>query len=194
MAWNALSWLTGRDPQPWNPLNPVGTETTQSVGMPQPTVYAGPIGQFIDPYTGQLTTQGQARADNPLMNFDTGGLGAMAGRSFLSLERVNPRTMKPVSAELNLDVPGRHAYVVRNPKGDHVGTIDTEWNPDIGELHIADIQSGAGANSLGPGAVKQLRDMLLEQYPDAKTLSGYRITGAGPNRETFQRVVPYQGE
>ena len=62
----------------WNPDNPVGTETTQSMGMPQPTVYAGPVGQFVDPATGQLTTQGQARmADNPLLGFDTGGIGGV---------------------------------------------------------------------------------------------------------------------
>ena len=64
--------------QIWRSDNPVGTETVQSLGMPQPTVYAGPVGQFVDPNTGQLTTQGQARmADNPLLGFDTGGIGGV---------------------------------------------------------------------------------------------------------------------
>ena len=57
--------------------NPVGTETTQSMGMPQPTTYAGLAGQFVDPNTGQLTEQGQARMDNPLLGFDTGGIGGV---------------------------------------------------------------------------------------------------------------------
>ena len=57
--------------------NPVGTETTQSMGMPQPTTYAGLVGQFVDPNTGQLTEQGQARMDNPLLGFDTGGIGGV---------------------------------------------------------------------------------------------------------------------
>ena len=62
----------------WNPDNPVGTETLQSFGMPQPTNYVGPVGQFVDPNTGQLTEQGQARmADNPLLGFDTGGIGGV---------------------------------------------------------------------------------------------------------------------
>src|SRR4249919_1398978 len=60
----------------WRSDNPVGTETLQSAGMPQPTTYAGPIGQFIDPATGQMTAQGQARMDNPALGFDTGGIGA----------------------------------------------------------------------------------------------------------------------
>jgi hypothetical protein len=66
--------------QIWPSNNPVGTETLQSVGMPQPTTYAGPVGQFVNPQTGELTTQGQARlADNPALGFDTGGLGPVSG-------------------------------------------------------------------------------------------------------------------
>jgi hypothetical protein len=62
--------------QIWRSDNPVGTETVQNLGMPQPTTYAGPVGQFIDPSTGQMTTQGQARmTDNPALGFDTGGVG-----------------------------------------------------------------------------------------------------------------------
>ena len=65
----------------WNPDNPVGTETLQSMGMPQPTNYAGPVGQYVNPATGQLTTQGQARmADNPLLGFDTGGIGGVLSK------------------------------------------------------------------------------------------------------------------
>ncbi len=59
----------------WDQNNPVGTETVQSMGMPQPTTYAGPIGQFIDPATGRMTEQGAARMDNPMLGVDTGGLG-----------------------------------------------------------------------------------------------------------------------
>lgn len=70
--------IAGEQAPIWNPNNPVGTETLQSVGMPQPTTYAGPVGQFIDPATGRMTTQGQARMDNPAMGFDTGGIGGMA--------------------------------------------------------------------------------------------------------------------
>jgi len=59
----------------WDPNNPVNTETLQSAGMPKPTTYAGPVGQFIDPATGKLTDQGKARLDdNPALGFDTGGL------------------------------------------------------------------------------------------------------------------------
>ena len=62
----------------WNPDNPVGTETVQSMGMPRPTTYAGPVGQFIDPATGRMTEQGAARMENPMLGVDTGGIGGMA--------------------------------------------------------------------------------------------------------------------
>jgi len=70
--------IEARSAQPlWNPDNPVGTETVQSVGMPQPTTYAGPVGQFINPATGQMTAQGAERLDNPALGFDTGGIGSI---------------------------------------------------------------------------------------------------------------------
>jgi hypothetical protein len=116
-----------------------------------------------------------------------------SGGKGLILERVNPRNLRPMSGDADLTVPGNHAYYVRNPAGEHLGTVDTEWNPRVGELHIADLQSPEGANSLGAATIKQLRAALLEQYPDARTLSGYRISGSNPNREIFQRLQPYQG-
>jgi hypothetical protein len=59
----------------WNVNNRIGEETLQSMGMPQPTTYAGPVGQFIDPATGRMTEQGAARMQNPMLGVDTGGLG-----------------------------------------------------------------------------------------------------------------------
>src|SRR4249919_2287287 len=49
----------------WPEDNPVGTETTHLLGMPQATTYAGPVGQFVNPATGLLTEQGAARMENP---------------------------------------------------------------------------------------------------------------------------------
>ena len=110
----------------------------------------------------------------------------------LSLDRFNPRTGRKMAAP-DLTVPGAHAYFIKNTAGETVGTVDTEWDPHVGDLHIADVKSNEGANSLGPAAVTQLRAALLEQYPDARTLSGYRVTGSNPDRELFQRVQPDQG-
>jgi hypothetical protein len=89
--------------------------------------------------------------------------------------------------------PNNHTFHIKDAEGWPVGMLDTEWDPMMGELHIADIQSHEGKNSFGPGAIKQLLGALQEHYPDARTISGYRISGASPNREIFQRLTPYQG-
>lgn len=59
----------------WSPDNAVGTETLQSMSMPKPTTYAGLLGRFVNPGSGQLTDQGRERLDNPALGLDTGGLG-----------------------------------------------------------------------------------------------------------------------
>jgi hypothetical protein len=191
-----MSGFTGQDPdlarntlfppddpaQIWRSDNPVGTEATQSVGMPQPTVYAGPIGQFVNPATGQLTVQGQASVD-ALPGIDTGGIG-VAGviTSRLNLERV---FSKEGVGMQSLD---KHGYAITDPAGEFVGTLDTTWNPVSKELLINDVATEKGANSLGLGAVRQLRESLLGLYPGAKVMVGDRISGAGAGRQATQTI------
>jgi hypothetical protein len=167
----------------WNPDNPVGTETTlpqQSMGMPGPTTYAGPVGQFIDPTTGRMTEQGAARMGNPALGFDTGGIGATR----LNLERVFSR--EGVGTKY-LD---NHTYAITHPDDGYIGMVDTTWNPGSKELFVNGVSADKGANSLGPSAVRQLRDSLLEQYPGAKILLGDRISGAGAGRVATQKIEP----
>src|SRR4029077_15977882 len=109
------------------------------------------------------------------------------GRGF-SLEKVQRRALAP---------PNEHIWKIKGPNGEDVGTIDTTWNPDTGNLHIEDFQSEGGPNTLGQAAIRQLRSALLEQYPGVQSLSGLRISGAtyahkpsgaGPGREATQVV------
>ncbi len=88
--------------------------------------------------------------------------------------------------------PNNHRFTI-NRAGEEVGSIHTEYNPQTGELYVQDIEGHRGPQSFGPAAIRQLREELLQQYPEARTLSGYRSTGAGPDREVWQRVNQYQG-
>lgn len=124
------------------------------------------------------------------------GISAGAGRA-VSLEQVNPRTLKPLSSEPDLTQPGAHTFSVNNAAGERMGLVDTQWSPNTGNLHIADFQSEGGANTLGPGVVRQIRDQLVALYPGTQTLTGQRITGAvsadrmsgaGPGRAATQVV------
>jgi hypothetical protein len=77
--------------------------------MPQPTNYAGPVGQYVNPATGELTTQGQARLDNPAMGFGTADMGAVVGsvgRVRAPFRRVSAgyETIDPAAAPVE-DIP-----------------------------------------------------------------------------------------
>jgi len=130
----------------------------------------------IDPQTGWPTKAGYLDAVQQYGNALLLGTGAPGGR--FGLERIHPRTLRPLAQEVDLGKPGAHAFQIKGPKGETLGVVDTEWNPETGGLHIADFQSNEGANSLGPGLVRQIRDQLLSLYPEAKSLTGQRITGA----------------
>ena len=202
------------DPDPGllsGPLLPVG-DATPDVLRPDPQADA--LGQMYSTISDYMTRQQAESARMGLWDDQTGlptakglldaigqtgtavalgtGGGGDAPPGGLFLDRFDPRTGRKM-VDPDLTIPGNHAYFVRNPAGEHLGTVETEWDPNVGDLSIANVQSNDGANSLGPAAVKQLRDALLDQYPDARTLSGYRVTGANPNREIFQQVQQDQG-
>jgi hypothetical protein len=130
----------------WNPANPVGTETVQSVGMPQPTTYAGPVGQFIDPATGRMTERGAARMDdNPMLGFDTGGVGMIKG--FHGSPHLFPPTAK-------------------NPLGEF---SDVAIGTGTGGQHEGVGHYIAGAEPVA----KEYRDMLMAK--DFKTSTGENL-------------------
>jgi hypothetical protein len=145
--------------------------------------------------TGLPTGAGVLDAGQQYANALMMGTTAPEGR--FSLEHIHPRTLRPMPDEPNVEQPGSHAYSIKDPAGEPVGIVDTVWDPETGGLHIADIQSNDGKNSLGLGAIRQIRDLLVDRYPGVKTLSGQRITGAvsadrrsgaGPGRQATQDV------
>lgn len=155
-----------------------------------------------DPATGLPTQRGLLNALQQYPAALVAGSGG-SGEGGFSLEQIHPRTLRPLSSAVDLGQPGAHAYSIRDPQGEPVGIVDTEWSPDTGNLHIADIQSNEGANSLGLGAIRQVRDLLIARYPNVKTLSGQRITGAvsadrasgsGPGRTATQAVRTRQDQ
>jgi hypothetical protein len=128
------------------------------------------------------------------------GAGASPATPGYSLEPIHPRTGRPVP-----DVPDPyreglwgHAYAIKDPAGTPVGAISADWNPPgSGNLFVKTFESEGGPNSLGFGAIRQIRDLLLARHPDATSLSGQRITGAvsadrnsgtGPGRAASQIV------
>jgi hypothetical protein len=119
--------------------------------------------------TGLPTGKGLVSAAGQYSNALMMGTTAPGDAPGFSLEKVQRRPLAP---------PNEHIWKIKDPAGADAGTIDTTWNPDIGNLHIEDFQSVGGPNTLGQAAIRQLRSALLEQYPEAQSLSGLRISGA----------------
>ena len=191
------------DPNADNPLAqaPSWADAAQSV--------AGTVSSGVDALGQWLAAQRAKSAQMGLWNDQTGlptgkGLVSAAGQysnalmmgttapgeggGGFSLEKVQRRPLAP---------PNEHIWKIKDPAGGDAGTIDTTWNPDTGNLHIEDFQSVGGPNTLGQAAIRQLRSALLEQYPEAQSLSGLRISGAtyahrnsgaGPGRYASQTV------
>jgi len=135
----------------------------------------------------------------PRAQGDIATVGAGAGPSQYSLVAIHPRTLRELTTEPDYSQAGSHTFSIKDTNGQPVGTVDTRWNPETGNLHIEDFQSDAGANSLGSSAVRQIRGLLLDRYPNVQTLSGQRITGAvsadrlsgaGPGRAALQTIGP----
>jgi hypothetical protein len=130
----------------WDPNNPVGAETLQSMGMPKPTTYAGTIGEFLNPSTGRLTDRGQARMDDsPMLGFDTGGLGGVSRRM------LRPGLGHNSGASGLLDVLGQDA---RMPQTSLLGDVEATRLP-------------ASKVTLNPDAVG-FKDRVSTSIPSAK--------------------------
>jgi hypothetical protein len=80
----------------------------------------------------------------------------------------------------------KHSYLMKDPEGNYVGSVDTTYHPGTKDLRIEDVRADEGAGSLGAQAVLWIRQQLRQLYPDAATLSGRRISGANPEREAAQ--------
>jgi len=145
-----------------------------------------------NPATGMPTQKGWTDAAQQYAGTFEGGI-----QGKLSLQTVHPRTLRPLAKAPDYEAPGSHTFSIKGPDGQPVGTVDTTWNPETGNLHVEDFQSEQGKNSLGLGAIRQIRELLLSYYPQAQTLSGQRITGAvsadrasgsGPGRAATQTI------
>jgi len=85
------------------------------------------------------------------------------------------------------------AFAVQNEKGNGVGEMHVDYMPDEKRIHVNNIQSylgspsfvqGRGARnnenawSLGPADMQSVIKELMDYYPEAKTISGHRVSGA----------------
>jgi hypothetical protein len=73
-----------------------------------------------------------------------------------------------------------HGHDILDENGKHVGFVVI--SPQGKNLNIEELSGVAGmwANSFGPALIRDLARQLKALYPDAETISGWRVTGARP--------------
>lgn len=88
--------------------------------------------------------------------------------------------------------------------GKQVGNIDSEYLPHDRHIHIGGVMltdeeelevegSTVVVNSLGPRKVRELLKLLKEEFPEARTIGGMRVSGArrgfsAPDAVTEMRI------
>lgn len=170
----------------WNPNNPVGTDTIQSVGMPQPTTYAGSVGQFVNPQTGQLTTQGQARLDNPMLGVDTGGVVGMA--------KVLPRAASDVIAHGTLFHGTREPITVFQPRPTYLTPDETQAGQYARGVHLGGKGTGEPITlpvATKPGRTVDVNDELFKAMDDGWDVGDALEDAIANARHNGYRYVTY---
>ena len=162
--------LLDPDSSVWNtPLLLKGDDTPDAL---RPDPQADALGQTYSAITDYMARQQQQSADQGLWDNTTGlptqkglldaigqtgtavalgtGSGGDAPAGGLFLDRFDPRTGRKM-VDPDLTIPGNHAYFVRNPAGEHLGTVETEWDPNVGDPEHRERSIERGREQLWPG-------------------------------------------
>jgi hypothetical protein len=91
------------------------------------------------------------------------------------------------------DPAGLKAYGhdIVNEEGERTGTLTTTYNPKNKNINVEHISSAPySENSFGPANTRSLISALQDEYPDAQTLSGYRVSGARRASGSVKSIKP----
>jgi|GEM_PF-3773253 len=87
--------------------------------------------------------------------------------------------------ELERKSDGHHLFEMVDGAGNVAGSVRILENQGGKNLYVGDVRAGDGKNAIGPAAVRGLLSQLADQFPNADTMTGLRISGA---RESTSRV------
>lgn len=151
------------------------------------------IGEGKEPERQGIPFEYKEMVDSPMAQV-RGAYGlepmfAMGDRK-LTLERNDGTAEAPV-----VDAAGiMHGYDIKDEHGQSVGGLVV--TPDGKNLTIENVSGIAGrwANAFGPSLMRDLLTQLKAQYPEAETLSGYRVSGARTIPEEVSVKLDASGE
>lgn len=91
---------------------------------------------------------------------------------------------RKLSLERGQDVGAAHVFTLRDATGADTGELYIAEENEGKRLYVDDIRSRSGPQSLGPGAMRDVIEQLKEQFPNAETLEGQRVSGARQGLDT----------
>ena len=114
----------------------------------------------------------------------------------LKLERLLPEDKRTVQS---MDAPGGsqfgpeqgfHDFSLNDEKGNPVGTINLSEQNSGKHLYIEMVNgiNGLGPRDFGPALMKSILRQLKAEFPNAETLSGYRVSGMREKFDTMKEV------
>ncbi len=71
-----------------------------------------------------------------------------------------------------------HHFSINDPTGSPLGDLFISDEKGGKQLYVEDITSPKGPQSLGPKAMRDLLEQIKEQFPEAESLVGMRVSGA----------------
>lgn len=82
----------------------------------------------------------------------------------------------------------KHAFTMHDAEGREVGNLHIVEEKGGKQLYIDSVEAPEGPQSLGTSAMREILQQIKEQFPNAETLKGARVTGAREKAEADQGI------
>lgn len=73
---------------------------------------------------------------------------------------------------------GTHSFALHDAQGEELGGLTISEEKGGKRLYVDDIDSKQGPGAMGPAAMRDVLRQIQEQFPNAETISGMRVSGA----------------
>lgn len=93
-----------------------------------------------------------------------------------------------------------HSFTFNDESGKELGDLDISEENGGKRLYVDDIRGRDefGPRSFGPGIIRNLLEQLKQHFPDAETLTGFRVSGARDKANSFDShgkvEIPLKGQ
>lgn len=178
-------WLTHAEPEVMQALHddirvrPNGI-TKNEANIQKAQVAANPQ----EPLFGEVPQTRAASALEPLFS---------VGDRKLTLERMKPANLNAEQA-LSLPMgksgyPDFHDFDIKDQNGQSVGKLNLSTQKQGKQLYVEMINGigGLGPRDFGPSLMRDLLRQLKQEFPEAETITGHRVSGAREKADSYMK-------